>query len=292
MKLELTNNGTRLAGEVAWNLLLLSAGSILCALAINGILIPKGFLATGFAGVSLFLYYICPPFISLALVYFFLNLPVFLVGWKYVGRRFFLYSIAGMMIFTLSLAWVQIHIPVEDKILCALLAGIITGVGSGIILRSRGSAGGFDIFSVILVKYFSFRLGSTWLVFNSILLGVGAMFFSLEAALYTLIFIFVTSQILNFVVTGLSRRKAVLVISAYWQEIADRILKDARLGVTVFRGTGGYTGQEENTIFAVLTFRDLPRIKNMIKSIDPNAFVVITDTLEVIGQRIGNQPHW
>ena len=130
--------------EVVWNLGLIALGSALCSVAINGILIPQKFYGAGFTGVALIIHYMVPS-LPVAVLYFILNVPIFCLGWIYVGRRFFFYSIAGMFVFTGTLVWVHISLPVHDKMLSALLAGIIVGAGSGIILRSLGSAGGLDI---------------------------------------------------------------------------------------------------------------------------------------------------
>jgi uncharacterized membrane-anchored protein YitT (DUF2179 family) len=282
--------GAILGRGILWNLALIALGSGLCALAINGILIPKGYVSGGVTGVALLIYYLF-PYAPVAVIYFLLNLPLFAVGWIYVGRRFFLYSLAGMVIFSAAVAWVQIPIHIENPILATLLAGIITGGGSGIILKSLGSAGGTDILSVILLKRFSIRLGTTILAFNCLIL-ISASFLSLESALYTLIYLYVTSHILDLVVTGLSQRKAVFIVSSRWEEISDRLISEIKRGVTVMKGQGGYSGREENILYTVVTFRELSSLKRMIQEVDPQAFVVVTDTLEVMGNRIGNQPHW
>jgi uncharacterized membrane-anchored protein YitT (DUF2179 family) len=276
---------------VSWNLGLITLGSWLCAVAINGILIPHRFFGAGFTGVSLVIHYLVPS-LPVAVLYFVLNIPLYALGWMFVGRRFFLYSIAGLLIFSATLAWTSISLPVYDMLLSALLAGIIMGVGSGIILRSLGSAGGLDILSIILMKRFSIRLGSSILAFNAFVLAAGAVLFSLEMALYTLVYLYVSSSMVNLVVTGLSQRKAVYVISPQWDKISQGINEKIQRGVTLIRGQGGYTGQEQQILYTVITFRELPRLKQLISVIDPNAFVVVTDTLEVMGQRVGNQPHW
>jgi uncharacterized membrane-anchored protein YitT (DUF2179 family) len=209
-----------------------------------------------------------------------------------VGRRFFLYSIAGTIIFSACLKVVDVKMPVSDPILAALLAGIITGVGAGMILRSAGSAGGLDILSVILLQRFSVRLGTTSLALNSVILAAGAALFSLERSLYALIYIYVSAHMLNLVVTGLHQRKAVFIISPRWREIAREIFEKLNRGLTLINGRGGYTGQEEEIIYTVVAFRELPRLKEIIRRLDPKAFMVVTETLEVMGHRIGNQPHW
>lgn len=281
----------RFTGQVLRNLVLMTLGSLLCAVAVNGILIPHQFFGAGFTGISLVIHYLAPS-LPIAVLYFILNVPLFALGWMYVGRRFFLYSIAGMLIFSGALAFTHVSLPVYDKLLSALLAGIIMGMGSGIILRSLGSGGGLDILSVILMKRFSIRLGTSILTFNAFVLAAGAILFSLEMALYTLVFLFGSSYMVNLVVTGLSQRKAVFIISPQWEEISQEIMEKIQRGVTIIGGRGGYTGREEQILYTVITFRELSRLKQLISVIDPDAFVVVTDTLEVMGHRIGTQPHW
>jgi uncharacterized membrane-anchored protein YitT (DUF2179 family) len=278
-------------GQVLWNLALISVGSGLCGLAVNGILVPKQFLSGGFTGLALLLHYLVPA-IPLGGIYFLLNIPLYAMGWKYVGRRFFLYSVAGMVIFSLAVQFIRIPLPVYDQFLSALLAGIFMGVGSGIILKSYGSAGGTDILSVMLMKLFSIRLGTTILAFNSLILMISAWLFTLEKALYTLVYLYISSQMLNLVVTGLSQRKAVYIISHQWEEISKRIMHEISRGVTILEGHGGFTKERQPVLYTVITFSELSRLKGMVRSVDPDAFVVVSDTLEVMGQRIGNQPHW
>ncbi len=277
--------------QILWNLGLISVGSVLCALAVNGILVPKQFLSGGFTGLALLIHYLSPA-LPIGGIYFVLNIPLYALGWRYVGRRFFLYSVAGMVIFSAAVQFIRFPLPVYDQFLSALLAGIIVGVGGGIVLRSYGSAGGTDILSVMLMKLFSIRLGTTILAFNGLILIFSALLFSLEQALYTLVYMYISSQMVNLVVTGLSQRKAVYIVSAAWEEISRRIIHDISRGVTIMEGHGGFTGERQPVLYTVITFRDLARLKAMIRSVDPDAFVVVSDTLEVMGQRIGNQPHW
>jgi uncharacterized membrane-anchored protein YitT (DUF2179 family) len=277
--------------QILWNLGLIALGSALCALAVNGILVPRQFLSGGFTGLALIIHYFSPA-LPLGALYFALNIPNFAFGWKFVGRRFFLYSVVGMVIFSAAIQTVQIALPVYDQLLSALLAGIIVGVGSGIILKSLGSAGGTDILSVVLFKIFSVRLGTTILAFNTVILVAAALFFSLEKALYTLIYLYIASSMVNLVVMGLNQRKAVYIISPKWKEISQRIMEEIQRGVTIIKGQGGFTGQEEQILYTVITFRELSRLKQMIRREDPEAFVVVSETLEVMGPRVGNQPHW
>lgn len=276
---------------VLWNLFLITSGSLICALAINGILIPHKFLSGGFVGTTLIIHYLF-PFLPVAGLYFVLNIPVYFLGWKYIGQRFFWYSVAGMVIFSLAVLWKPFIIPVHDKMLAAIFAGILSGAGAGIILKSFGSAGGMDILSIILLKRFSIRLGTSILVLNVLILAFAAHVFSMEDALYTLIFLFVSTQVLNVVVYGLSQRKAVYIISSQWEKIHRGIMDTIQRGVTIIGGRGGYTGQDIQMVFTVVSHQELPRLKKLVDGIDSQAFVVVSDTLEVMGRNIGNQPHW
>ena len=280
-----------IAVTIIWNLTLITVGCILCAAAVKGILIPREFLAGGVTGLSLLIYYLTPV-LPVGAIYFILNIPLFIIGWMFVGQRFFWYSIAGVIIFSAVMLPPYPVIPIHDMILSALTAGIITGAGSGIILRSLGSAGGLDVLSVVLFKKFSIRPGTFVLAFNALLMTAAAVRIPLEMILYTLIFMYVTSYCVNMIVTGLSQRKAVMIISPQWKEIAQEIRERLQRGVTMVRGEGGYTGQELQILYSVITFTELSRFKEMIRKIDPEAFVVVTETLEVMGKRIGNQPHW
>ena len=149
-----------------------------------------------------------------------------------------------------------------------------------------------DILSIILLKRFSIRLGTSILILNGLILSFTACVFSLEEALYTLILLFVSTQVLNVVMYGLSQRKAVYVISPYWEKIYRSIMERTQRGVTIIGGRGGYTGQDIQMVFTVISHQELPRLKNLINDIDPQAFVVVSDTSEVMGRGIGNQPNW
>ncbi len=279
------------AWQIFSNLLLIATGSMLCAVAINSILIPNQFLSGGITGVAITIHYLIPG-LSVEAVYFFLNIPIFILGWFYIGRRFFVYSIAGMIIFTLALVLCHVQFPPMDRLSSTLAAGIISGIGSGIILRSIGSAGGLDILGVMLLKRFSIRLGSTILAFNSVVLASAALLFPLEKALYTLLFMYVPSHIVDLVVTGLSQRKFVFIVSTRWRDISHMIMHRVKRGVTIVKGQGGFTGREEHILYTVVSLRELSQLKHLAREIDPDAFVVVTDTMEVMGLRIGNQPHW
>lgn len=283
--------GRTILKGIAGNLGLLTLGSLLCAIAINGILIPHRFVSGGVTGLALVVHYLFPV-LSVALVYSLANIPLFIAGWFFISRRFFIYSLIGTILFAGAVALVDVAVPVEDTLLAAILAGLIQGTGSGIILKSHGSAGGTDILSVILLQRFSIRLGTTVLGFNVVVLSAAAFFFSLEEALYTMIYLYVSARIVDLVVTGLSQRKAIFIISPDWERISARILREIHRGVTILRGEGAYAGREQRILYTVMTFQEVANLKQIVRKEDPQAFVVVSDTTEVMGHRIGNQPHW
>ena len=291
MKASSWQDGRRMLKSVGWNLLLMTMGSCLCAVAINGILIPHRFVSGGVTGVALIIHYLSPS-LSVALIYALANVPLFITGWFFISRRFFIYSIAGTLIFASAIAWVSVAVAVQDKLLAALLAGLIMGVGLGIILKSQGSAGGPAILSVILQQRFSIRIGTTILSFNVLVLTAAAILFSLEDALYSLIYLYVTSKIIDLVVTGLSQRKAIFIISPRWKTISARILNEIHRGVTILHGQGAYSEREQQILYTVVSFQEIATLKRIVRGEDPDALLVVSDTTEVMGHRIGNQPHW
>jgi uncharacterized membrane-anchored protein YitT (DUF2179 family) len=278
-------------GQVLKDITLITAGSIISAIAINGILIPNHFASGGVTGIALVIHSLVPA-LRVEWIYILMNIPMFAAAWMAVGRRFFFYSMVGALGLSLALAYIHVNINLQDKILSALLAGIILGVAVGITFRSSGSQGGMDILAVMLLKRFSINLGNTILFVNAIVLILAACYFSIESALYTLIVIYVTAKVVNILVTGLSQRKAVFIISPHWKIISAEILRDIRRGVTILDGKGGFRGKPESILYTVVTFPEIGELKALIRRIDPDAFVVISNTLEVMNYRIGNQPHW
>jgi uncharacterized membrane-anchored protein YitT (DUF2179 family) len=172
------------------------------------------------------------------------------------------------------------------------LAGVLCGAGAGISLLSCGSQGGLDILSVVLLQRFSINIGSTVLAVNVAVLLLVALFYSLVAVLYTLVALYVSARVIAMIVTGLNQRKAVFIISERWREISAEILRDGHGAATILEGRGAFTGRAEQVIYTVVTLADLGQLKRMVTQLDPDAFVVVSDTQEVINPRIGNQPRW
>ncbi|MGD9874076.1 MAG: YitT family protein [Kiritimatiellia bacterium] len=277
--------------EVAWNMLLITAGSLLSAVAINGLLVPHKFVSGGMMGFALLVQYAVPA-IPAGIWYILMNIPIFILAWICVGRRFFFYSLAGLAIFSAAVLFINVGVKLEDKLLAAIMAGILSGVGVGMILRSQGSSGGADILSVIFLKRFSLRVGHTVFYLNCIVVLLALLMQSLESVLYTIIYLYVNSGVLNLVLNGLSQRKALFIVSEKWEEIAAEIQTELDRTMTLLHASRGITRTDTRALYTVVTFRDVAPMKRIISGIDPGAFVVVQDTVEVMNARIGNQPHW
>ena len=275
-------------GEVFKNLALLTVGALIYVIGVNGILIPKGFLNGGMVGISLIINYLAPS-LNLGVLYLVLNIPLFILGWITVSNRFILYTGFGILMYSFLTELVTVpDIAVQEPLLSAILAGIVCGVGGGLILRSSGSVGGLDILGVHLYKRFSLPLGWTSFMVNSLILTAAAFLFSLEMALYTLVFVFTQSKVVDAVVTGFNKRKSILIVSDKSKEIAEAIMTNLHRGVTFLDGTGAYSGREKKVVFSVVTLTELARMKALVFSRDPQAFVVVNDTLDVLGSSMGH----
>ncbi len=277
--------------EFLFQTLLLTSGSALCALAVNGILIPHNFLSSGLTGVALVIYYKAPV-LSVATLYLLINIPIFVLGWFYVGLRFVLYSAWGMLMYSLMLYFLTFNMGIPDKMLATFVAGAMTGVGIAIMLKSYGSAGGSEILYVISNKLFSMSIGTGTILLNGTVLGVALFLFPLVSVLYTLVFIGVSAFFTDKVFHGSTTRQAVLIISEKWSDIVDEMTQGNRLSVTLIKGRGGYKGSERTILYSVINRKNVHSLKRLVTHKDPNAFMAIMDAADVIGEHVGNQPHW
>jgi len=180
-------------------------------------------------------------------------------------------------------------VPLQDPILVAVFSGIICGTGSGIVLRSFGSAGGVDILAIYVNKKFGLRPGLSSFFVNAVVILTGAYFFGLQIALYSMIYVFTSSKALDAVLTGFNQRLSTMIISDKYKEITEEIFRQVKRGATFLQAHGAYTGIPKEVIFTITTLTELPKLKNVIFSIDPKAFVVVNSTLEVIGTRHGTR---
>ena len=274
-----------------YQLLLLTVGSVLCAFAVRAFVMPHGFVSRGLTGFALVICYVWPDW-PLGAVYFALNIPVFMLGGYFVGRRFVLYSLLGLTVYSLALAVIDVDLAVADPMLCAVIAGALSGVGVAILLRSYGSSGGSEILSVVLNKLFGVTLGTGAMIVNASVLALSAVLFPLEKVLYTLVYVFVSTLFIDKVFHGLARRRTALIMSEHWQAVAETLTRKHKLGVTLLSGHGGFEGAERKLLYSVVQRSEVAALKRTVNEIDGNAFIAIMDADDVTGVEIGNQPHW
>ena len=192
--------------SIPYNIALITIGCAVFGIGVKGIALPHGFISGGISGLSLLLYYWTGLF-SPGIFYFILNVPIFILGWRYVSRRFFGYSLFGMAALTLSMDLIDLQISVQDPMLAVLAGGCLIGAGSGIILHSLGSAGGNDIIAVMLNQRFNVRIGTFFFLFNIALFAFSFGRLPVDLVLFSLAMSFVTSQVMEYVLNISNQRK-------------------------------------------------------------------------------------
>lgn len=269
--------------SISWNLLLITMGALIFAFGAKTIVVPQEFISGGVTGVGLILSYVVgvfPPGVWLLI----LNIPIFILGWLCVSKRFFLYSLYGMLLLSLGLDAIPWTLAIEDTLLAALTAGAIMGAGAGIALRSLGSLGGLDVISVFLSQRFNLGIGKFSFCFNLVLFSGSLIFIGLEHVLYSVFLVFVHAMVMDYFLGMFNQRKMVLVVSEKPDELAKAILTTINRGSTFLYGRGAYTGKRKKILLTVVTSLQLKRLEEVIFTIDPKAFTIEENTLNVIGQ--------
>jgi uncharacterized membrane-anchored protein YitT (DUF2179 family) len=274
--------------SVPYNLLLITAGSVLFGIGVNGIALPHNFISGGFSGLALLVYY-WTGLLSPGTIYFGMNIPIFILGWRYVSRRFFGYSLYGMTALTLVIDLIHLQINVHDPMLAALAGGCLIGAGSGIIFHSLGSAGGNDIIAVILNQRYNVRIGTFFFVFNIALFAFSLGRLPVDLVLFSLAMSFVTSQVMEYILNISNQRKMALIISDMSEMIASEVLSRLGRGVTVLQGRGAYTDRKKEVLLSVVHTYQLKRLEELVFSIDDRAFVILGNTFNVLGEGFSNR---
>jgi len=269
--------------SVGWNLILLTVGSFVLAIGIKAIAIPHGLITGGFSGLSLLIYYTVGG-LSPGLWYFALNIPLFIAGWIFLSRRFFFYSLFGLVAVTLAIDLIPFVIPIQDRLLAALAAGALIGAGAGTYLHSFGSVGGSDVIAIILNQKFNVRIGRFYFYFNLVLFSFSFRFLDVDITLYSLILAFVVSQVADYFLSMFSQRKMVIIISDRSESIAEAILKKLQRGSTFLFGRGAYTGRHKKVLLTVVNNYQLKRLEEAVFTIDADAFFITGGTFNVIGK--------
>lgn len=259
-------------------------GALMWSISINGILVHHKFISGGISGLAMVIHYLF-PLLSIGLLVFLINIPIFIVGWTMISGKFFFFSLLGMSSFSLLLTCTTgIHITVENPLLAAVFAGVISGFGSGLIFRAGGSGGGTGIIAMALNRRLSVRVGIISSLLNSIPLVLGAFLLNLDAALFSIIYVFVSGSVMDRIMASFNERRGVFIISSHSSEISQEILIKLNRGATLLSGRGAYTQTPLDVIYCVVSLFELAKLKDLVKAIDPKAFLIINETQEVIGK--------
>jgi uncharacterized membrane-anchored protein YitT (DUF2179 family) len=275
--------GRQYTSSIPYNLLLITIGSLIFGIGLKGIALPQGFISGGLFGLCLLIYYWTGLF-SPGLLYFLLNVPIFIFGWLTVSRRFFGYSLYGMLALTLAIDLIEIEIAIQEPMLAALAGGCLIGTGSGIVFHSLGSCGGNDVIAVMLNQRFNIRIGTFFFFFNIGLFAFSLVRLPVDLVLFSLAMSFVTSQVIEYVLNFSNQRKMALIISDQVDKIAPQILSRLGRGVTLLEGRGAYTGKQKQVVLTVINNLQLKRLEELVFNTDAQAFLIVENTLNVIGR--------
>ncbi|BAO06645.1 MULTISPECIES: YitT family protein [Enterococcus] len=240
----------------------------------------------GVSGITLILralFHIDPAYSTLLI-----NIPLILLGGKILGKRALAYTVLGTVSLSVFL-WIWQRIPLQinlehDLLIVSLLAGLIAGVGSGIVYRMGGTTGGSDIIARILEKNHGISMGRSLLAFDVIVLLASLTYIDLKRMMYTLIASYVFSRVIDFILDGGYSAKGILVVSNKSEEIAPLLMTGLQRGVTFLHGEGGFSGVDKKMIYMVVSARELNEVKRIIHEIDEHAFLSILNVHEVEGE--------
>lgn len=241
----------------------------------------------GFSGITLILYFVLnwDP----ALMNLLLNVPLFFIGYKILGRRSFIYTIIGTVAVSIFIKLfqkyeVQLNLQ-DDMLLVGLFAGVFVGIGLGIVFRFGGTTGGVDIIARLAQKYFGWSMGKTMFAFDFVIIIISwATFLDARSMMYTLVAVYVGGRVIDFVQEGAYAAKGALIISPLANEIAELITTKMERGVTVMSGHGYYSKEDKDVLYCVVGRREIVRLKSIIHAVDPHAFVSIIDVHDVAGE--------
>jgi uncharacterized membrane-anchored protein YitT (DUF2179 family) len=262
-------------------------GSVVMALAYNLFLIPHHIVPGGAGGVAMILNYFFSTPVGLTILV--INIPLFVLGIKTLGRTYGVKSILGIAVSSLLIDGLNyvFHLgsATENPILACIFGGILLGAGLGLVFRGGGSTGGSDIVGQVLGRYTNLSTGTAILVVDFVVISAaGLCFGQLESALYGYLNLYLQTRAIDLVLEGLSYTRALFIISDSAQAIAEAITSKMNRGATVLNATGAYSQERKDMVFSVMAKREVSKAREIVREIDPRAFVIITDVYEVLGE--------
>ncbi|NMO96644.1 YitT family protein [Paenibacillus lemnae] len=265
------------------DLLFITAGSFVMALSFNLFYLTNGIASGGVAGLSILaeaMFGIQPAYTQWAI-----NIPLFALGFLMLGREYGLRSLLGSVILPLFVYVTQDWAaPTANPLLASIYGGIGVGIGLGLVYRGRGSTGGLTILAQLLQKYSGLSFSFCVVLLDGIVILSAAWVLSLEQALYALIGLYVTGKVIDAMEMGFSFTKVAYIISEHTDSITKAILQDLDRGLTKLTAEGGYTGHHRTVLMVVVGQNEIPRLKTVVQAVDPDAFVIISNAHEVLGE--------
>ncbi|MGZ7046287.1 MAG: YitT family protein [Candidatus Aminicenantales bacterium] len=269
------------------DVLLIVTGCALQGLAYSLFLIPHHFVPGGVSGISIIINYFANLPVGVLIIV--LNIPIFLLGLRTMGKKYVVSSLFGMVLSSIMIdvfhEILKIPAATQNEILSSIYGGIMLGVGLGLVFRGRASTGGSDIIGMILSKYTGMSLGFGIMVTDFVVISAsGLAFHNLEAPLYGYIVLFLSTKVIDMVLEGWSFSKLVIITSTHTDEIADFILYKLDRSGTALRSRSLYLNREGEIILTVIHRKQLTDLRQFVRDIDPEAFVIINDTYDVLGR--------
>ena len=271
-------------GEMIVQLIETLVGSFIIAIAVSLFLLPNEISSGGFSGIATIAYYILK--IPMGTTILVLNIPLFIMATFKIGKSFLIKSVVGTVSLSFFIDWLNTFSQLtDDKILACLYGGAITGLGTALILKANSSTGGSDLLSLIIKEYKpNFETGKLIMTIDFAIVLLNVIFLKkIEIGLYSAITIYIMGKVIDIVFEGLYFTKLVYIISDKNQEISREIETKVKRGVTGMYGKGMYTDTEKLVLMCAINRRELSEIKYITKKIDPKAFLIVTNSREVLG---------
>ena len=265
------------------NLLFLTIGAIITALALESFLVRNNIIDGGVIGISMIVSHITK--LNLGLLILIINTPFIIMAFKKMGAKFVVQTVYANIILAVFLNLFHHYKVTGDLLLSTVFGGIILGFGVGVILKHEGSLDGTEMLSLVVARRFGCSVGEFIMGINVFIYLAAGKVFSWESAMYSIMTYFIASKVIDMVMEGLNSSKSVRIISDEATAIGQALIEKLDISVTYLQGIGGYTGQDKDLIYCVISRLELPKMLDIIKEIDSNAFVSVVDVHEVYGGR-------
>ena len=274
--------------SIPWNLFLITTGSIIIALGLKGIALQHAFIPGGIFGTASLVYF-AGGVGRISFWYLFFNIPLFIIAWKFISKRFLFYSFYATLFFTGIYAVLNVNFQIKDQLYAAITCGVIVGMGAGIVLRSLGSNGGLDVMAVLFYQKFNIGLGKFYFFFNAVLYAFSFIFFDNDLVIASIIMLFCSSFAMEYALSMFSQRKVVMIISDKPKEISTMINQQFNMGSTLLNGIGGYSGTPKQVVLTVVNNIQLKKIEEIVFNLDPGALFIAENTFSVIGSNLARR---